>query len=238
MRNLKIWMLTALIVSVTSVFAQPAPQPTAPGDRDGRGIGPLGALTGGQQDPELARLTMDIMLLREINRMQLTPAQSRQVLTALEAIKADQDNLREEAMKFLLAERKRLVAGKSSDEEDQRARTKMKELVTQSQQRRQEQLTKLSAQLTPEQTAALERLIYGSERRRERPEGATAPAPASRAGDAPAGRAGPTATPAPAPVAQNPREERGGQTAGSAPGPRMVIVERMIELLKEKLKAG
>jgi hypothetical protein len=238
MRNLSIWILAALMISMTPLFAQPAPPPTAPGDRDGRGVGPLGALTGGQQDPELAKLAMDIMLLREIDRMQLTAPQTRQVLTALEAIKKDQDNLREETKKILLAERARLMAGKSSDEDARQAWTKMRELATQCQERAEEQVTKLSAQLKPEQMNALKRLVYGIDRRHDRPEGAT-PAAAPRANTNPReGSTGPAAAPAPAPAAGNPREEREGQTAGPAPGPRMVIVERMIELLKEKLKAA
>src|SRR3990170_4182041 len=104
MKRIPMLMLLALMASGGAALAQGMP-PGPPPDGPGMAAPPPGPPPLG--DPELARLTTDIVILRAINQMNATPEQLSKVADLLrDLVKAERD-LRERGQRTLADERER-----------------------------------------------------------------------------------------------------------------------------------
>jgi len=222
-------MAGMLIQASGPVSAQP--ELNAPAPPEGRMRAARMPMWGGPgQDPELAKLTMDIMLLRQINRMDLSVDEIREVIPLLQQLVDGEKELKKATKQLLVNERKRLLRGEVDQEQLEQARMKMKELAEQSRDRTEKAMDEMAQVLAPEQAEKMKRLLMGQPRERMR-QGQQRRGQEGQ-GFVPKGEGG-----------EGERErmrertrERMRQREGRPLGPRTMIIERMLELLKEKLK--
>lgn len=229
-------LMAGMLIQVSRpVSAQPELDvpPPPPGPAEGRrgAAGMQLMMWGGlgqERDTELAQLTMDIMLLRQINQIALSADQIKQMIPLLQQLVDGEKELKKTTKQLLLDERKQLLRGEADKDQLRQARTKMREMAEQFRDRTEKVMGQTAQVLTPEQAEKMKALVMGQprpkmnqQRQQKGQEGQ---------GFVPQGEGG-----------QGERmkermQERMGQQERRAPGPRSVIVGRVLELLKEKLK--
>jgi len=175
--------------------------------------GPKRGRPEGGGDAELAQIAADIYLLHKINACQLSPQQMRKVIPVLERVLNDAKRLRQDVKGKLLAERKRLILGESGGTPPEAVGRMIREDAERLRARTQQAIEGTSAFLSADQVQKLRDMLMA------RPEGFF-----QRAQEPPRWR---------------PRPE--GQPPSAEPrrplGPSVLTLQRVIELLKEKLAA-
>ena len=164
-------------------------------------------------DAELAQIATDIYLLQKINDCRLSTQQIRKVIPVLERMLNDAKRLRQDVRGKLLAERKRLILGQSPATPPDAVRRMIREEAERLRVRTQQAMESTSAFLSSDQVQKLRGVLQG------RPEGffqrALQPPPWHR----------------------GPGQEQQRTTPRPPQGPSILALQRVVELLKEKLAA-
>ena len=232
MKRIAVMMLIALVgVTCVAVAQDLAPEPPAgapPGPPPGPA--PLG-------DPELARLTTDIVVLRAINRINATPEQLGELADLLRDLGVAEGELREQAREVLAKERARLLRAKPGEQPPPGDGLQAIKVLTMEFQTK-VQAAELEAQklLEPEQMRAF-RLLLAMTRGERLAQRSPDRMPRAKRDFRPE-LDGPPPPGAPPPGDRDLRErmrERMGR-AGALPRPP-VPLQRVLELIEEKLAA-
>ena len=169
---------------------------------------------GSWEDPELARIATDIYLLHGINDFQFSPQQIRKLIPVLERVMHDALRLREDVKQKLLEERRRLILGQEPPTPPEAVKRMIRAEAERLRDRARQAVESTRAFLSPEQVQKLRNLVD-----------AKPPGFFGRAGRTPGRRAGPGLQRPPA-------------ITRPEPGPSILALQRVTELLKEKLTAG
>jgi hypothetical protein len=174
------------------------------------------------EDPELAQITADIFILRQINEAGLTRDQIKKLIPVLEGILGDAERLRGEVKAKLLAQRKLLLEGKQTAQNADFARREIQESARRFADEARKSLERTRSFLSPPQVERLAHLLTA------RPGRFSGRADGEHRADRRPGMREPE------------RDRERGPAIGPRPGfggPSTVVMRRVISLLKEKLRA-
>jgi len=177
---------------------------------------------GRPEDPELAQITADIFLLRQINEAGLTRDQIKKLIPVLEGILGDAERLRGEVKAKLLAQRKLLLEGKQTAESAEAAKRQVQESAKRFADEARKSLERTRSFLSPAQVERLTHLLT------TRPGRFSGRADGEHRADRRPG------------MREAERDRERGPAIGPRPGlggPSTVVMRRVISLLKEKLRA-
>ena len=212
MRNRPITTLIVTAFTLLAVlplvgYAQPGAR-RGPGSRAGMSQRVPMPMLMGRRDAELTATVRDIVVLRAINSLNLTRDQIEKVIPILEQVVSADRKLREEALRQLRAERARLLAGTGTPEDSRQTMVAITAARRDYAAELQGLQGRLDQILTKEQGDSLKKIVAGT------------PAPGMRGGE------------------RNPEASPESQMFKVASiGASAEATERIVELLREKLKA-